>query len=498
MKLTITKRLVLYFTATLLVFAAVIGILFSVLFTTTMARHNREDLERRANNIAATLSTFLEGRTLSADGEQKHQGQGMGQGGGFGAFLRLADELTVGEVWLVDKESNLITSGMHGTEVNQAALPPDGEALIANALAGRTGFSESFSEAVGTRSFTVSVPAYGSDGTVIAAVLVHAPAQGMQESLRSGLWILGVSLVVALALAAIIAVLLSRRFIRPINEINAAAGRLAEGDYSSKTSVDQQDEIGELARTMNQLSLRLCDAREQQERLEEERQTFYADISHELRTPVTVIRGSLEALKDGKIRGDEEMERYYAQLLSEVSYMQKMVNDLLDFSRLKNQNYALDMEWINLADVLSDAVRSIRRIAEVRGVAVRYRSDIAVIGVHGNYEKLRQMFSIVLDNAVKFSPEGQVVSVDVTQVDDRFIVSIEDHGSGIEESDLPHVFERFYRDTTDRNTAGTGIGLAIAAQVAERHNIQVQLESQIGVGTRFRFVVARRDGEFSE
>lgn len=485
MKGSITKRLILYFTCTLLAFAVIIGILFSLLFTGTMTQHNKEDLEKRANVIASTLSGFLEGDTLSSGG--KGPGHGNGQGG-FGAFLKLADELAMGEVWLVDINTSLITRGEHSETVTKDSLPTDGDHLIADALGGKTGFSESFSEAVGTKSITVCVPAFGTDGNVLAAVLLHAPVSGIQESMQSGLWILAVSLAVALVLSVFIAVLLSKRFIRPIKAISATAKQLTDGDYTGKTAVRQADEIGELASTMDVLSGRLLAAQSQQEQLEAERQAFYADVSHELRTPLTVMRGSLEALKDGKIKVEEKQQEYYSQMIAETTYMQNMVNDLLDFSKLKNHDYTLNKEQLNLSDVLSDAVRSIRRIAEQKRIEIKYENPVSILKIQGNYEKLRQMFLIVLDNAVKFSPKDEIISVSTQKEKNSFIISICDKGSGIDSPDLPYIFDRFYKDKTDENNSGTGIGLAIAKQIADRHSIEIIVNSEKGQGTCFLLV----------
>ena len=124
--------------------------------------------------------------------------------------------------------------------------------------------------------------------------------------------------------------------------------KLASGEYEEKTHVHSQDEIGQLARDVDALAQKLQAAREQQERLEKERQAFYTDVSHELRTPVTVMRGSLEALRDGKVEKEGDIQAYYDRLIAETAYMQHMVNDLLDFSRMKNPDYQLDMQRLNL------------------------------------------------------------------------------------------------------------------------------------------------------
>lgn len=488
MRGSITKRLIFYFAGTLVVFAVIIGVVFSVLFTRTMTEHNKTDLKKRADTIAETLSGFLQGESLSG-GQGKGHGAGEKGQGGYGAFLRLADDMAMGEVWLVDSGKNLITNEMHSAGKTYGSLPDEGEALIDAALGGTVGFSESFSEAVGARTLTVCVPAYGKDKTVLAAVLVHAPMNGMQASLQSGLWILAVSLMAALVLSIVMAVLLSGRFIRPLKRIGVTAQKLADGDYSQKTGVRSADEIGRLAESVDILSDKLLKAEQRRADMDKEQQAFYADISHELRTPVTVMRGSLEAMRDGKIGEESRREAYYEEMISEAAYMQHMVNDLLDFSKLKNPDFNLSMEELNLSDVLSDAVRSMRRVAEKKQITLRYENPCALLRVNGSYEKLRQMFSIILDNAVKFSPQGDTVSALVTAEGSMCTVRIEDRGPGIDEKELPHLFERFYKGAAKQNPGGTGIGLAIAKQIADRHGIVIRVISKAGQGASFCFAI---------
>ncbi len=229
--------------------------------------------------------------------------------------------------------------------------------------------------------------------------------------MQAGLWILLLSTVVAAFLSVSAAILLSRRFTKPIRQIGITTRKLASGQYDEKTNVQSRDEIGQLAKDVDELAQKLQLAKEQQERLEKERQAFYTDVSHELRTPVTVMRGSLEALRDGKVEKEEEKQAYYDRLIDETAYMQHMVNDLLDFSRMKNPDYHLDMQGLNLPDVLSDAVRSMRRVGEKKQVSLVLTNPYPILVVTGSYEKLRQLFLILLDNAVKISPPHTQVEV---------------------------------------------------------------------------------------
>ncbi len=206
------------------------------------------------------------------------------------------------------------------------------------------------------------------------------------------------------------------------------------------------------------------------------------NISHELRTPVTVIRGSLEALCDEVVTAPEQVKAYHEQMRQEVLFLQRLVSDLLDLSRLQNTDFPIEQQEINLGELLSDAVRSANRLAQAKKISVRSPSDPSSVTVTGDYGRLRQMLLVILDNAIKFSPPES--EVDVTLADR--LVTIRDRGAGIAPADLPHIFDRFYRARTAENREGTGLGLAIAKQIADRHQLNIAVSSVLGEGTEFR------------
>ena len=265
--------------------------------------------------------------------------------------------------------------------------------------------------------------------------------------------------------------------------MNTSALRLSAGDYTAKTGVRQKDEIGMLANSIDQLSDRLLAAQSESERLEELRRSFVANISHELKTPVTVIRGSLEALCDGVITDPEQMQNYHRQMLKESLFLQRLINDLLDLSKLQNTEFQIEMQPLNLCDILSDAVRSAEHLAQKKEIELQLQLDVPALPITGDYGRLRQMLLIVLDNAIKFSPPHSTVELALS----NRVVSVTDHGKGIAADELPHIFDRFYKAASADNQTGSGLGLAIAKQIAERHGVAVAVTSTAGTGSRFTF-----------
>ena len=235
------------------------------------------------------------------------------------------------------------------------------------------------------------------------------------------------------------------------------------------------------------LENRLTEAVANAEAEREASRNFVSAVAHELRTPVAVIRGSLEALCDGIICEREQEKEYHRQMLNESIYLQRLVTDLLEFSRLQSKSFSIEREPVNVSDVVSDVCRSIRRIADEKGVSLERTENSPVYIVKGDYARLRQMLIVILDNAVKFTDKGGKVTVSEHTEDGKLYLTVTDTGIGISEEELPLIFVKFHRTVTGQNRNGTGLGLAIAKEIAERHGATVSVESTPGKGTSFTF-----------
>lgn len=338
---------------------------------------------------------------------------------------------------------------------------------------------EEFNPVLGELVVTVGVPVSDADGKVRAVVLLHSPVQGMRAAAWEGIRILILSCVVAMVLVFVLSMLFSWKFTKPLNKMRLVAEKMSEHDYTERCNIDQKDEIGQLAQTLDGLGQRLLEADEASRKLEQLRRDFIANISHELRTPVTVIRGSLEALCDKIVTSPQEVEDYHRQMLTETLFLQRLINDLLDLSRLQNTDFPIEKEPVNLCDVVQDAVRSSQRLGQQKNIAIELSLDTPVYIIEGDYGRLRQMLLIFLDNSIKFSPPQS--QIEVTLLGSRLTVT--DHGSGVKQEELPHVFDRFYKTRGETNKSGSGLGLAISKQISERHGIELSMTSIPGEAT---------------
>ena len=219
-------------------------------------------------------------------------------------------------------------------------------------------------------------------------------------------------------------------------------------------------------------------------RLEQLRRDFVANVSHEFRTPLTVIRGSLEALVDGTVEKSEDVKRYQQRMLSETRVLERLVGDLLELSRLQSGKITINKEKIHIPNLLADAVKSLQTIAEKKGIKIGYLAEQDMAPMLGDYDRLRQLFVIFLDNAIKYSPKNTKVSVETNYLGRNTLsVIIRDQGYGIAPDELAHIWDRFYKADNSRNSKGTGLGLAIAKHLLELQDALVTVQSEVGKGT---------------
>lgn len=487
MKNKISVKLTAYFSAALLIFSVVIGVIFMSLFKNNAINMHKRELENRALTIAETISELTEGSGLNfvnTHGRMMGMGGMMNMQGGLGSYLRNLDDIAMADAWIVDENLNLLTTGtMAHMQYSYADLPEDADVVVKDAFKGNTTFSEGFSKLLDTPTITVGTP-INSDNEIIGALLIHSPVKGIDNAIGEGFKILIFSIIIALVVSFILSASLALTFTKPLKRMKDAALLLTEGNYAAKTGVKQSDEIGELAGTIDILSERLDKAGQESEKLQKQRQDFITNISHELRTPVTVIRGSLEALCDGIIKEPERIKDYHEQMLNESKSLERLVNDLLELSRLQNADFKIVMHETNVCDVLKDSVRSASNIAHTKNIKIEYAQDRDVFMINGDYGRLRQMFMTVIDNAVKFSFENSKIYIDLNNRS----ITIKDEGIGISKEELPYIFDRYYRVKSVVNKSGTGLGLTIAKQIALRHNIDLTAESEQNVGTTFKFV----------
>jgi two-component system phosphate regulon sensor histidine kinase PhoR len=224
-------------------------------------------------------------------------------------------------------------------------------------------------------------------------------------------------------------------------------------------------------------------------RAERLRRELTANISHELRTPLTSIKGFTETLLEGAIADEEACRRFLAIIDSEAARLMKLVDDLMDLSRLESRAVSMEPAPVRLDALVTGALSGMRPQADRRRITLRETTDPAI--VMADRDRILQVLTNLLDNAIKFTPEGGTVDVSVTSTPAGAVVSVTDTGRGIPADDLPRIFNRFYRvdRSRSRGAGGTGLGLAIAKHIVEAHGGRISVASRVNAGSTFAFTL---------
>jgi signal transduction histidine kinase len=296
--------------------------------------------------------------------------------------------------------------------------------------------------------------------------------------------LLGLASVLITLAVMLFAWLLAENLSRPIQELTQAATQLAGGDLETRVQPSGAQEVQHLGQAFNLMAGRL------QNNVNELR-SFVANASHELRTPLTIVKLRVEALRGGAKDDPGVAERFLEDIESEVDRLARMVNDLLDLSRMEAGLTVKDRAFLDLGTVASEVYESFTIRAERAGVKTRLVIEPGLPPVEGDEGQLRRVFYNLLDNAIKFSPPEGVVELSVLSGKNRRSIRlmVKDSGPGIAAEHLPHIFERFYRVDATRprhtTTKGSGLGLAIAKSIVENHGGQIGVSSQPGKGSTF-------------
>ena len=281
------------------------------------------------------------------------------------------------------------------------------------------------------------------------------------------------------------AIFFSRMLVRPIIKIKEAALVLAAGKYGHKTGIVRRDELGSLAESMDTLSDRLVEAEQYRESIEQNRRDFFSNVSHELRTPIAVVKGYADTLVDGYVKEPEKQREYVERIQNECGSMERLVSDLLILSRMQNPDYELNMEVLNVIAVAQDAMRSIRILMAEKKLTGTVEYSDACSLIMGDYDRIRQLFLILLQNAVKYSDEETSIDVYIERKEETIITTVRDYGSVIPKEEWEHIFEKFYRASNHGEKDGSGLGLVVADHIVKRHNGNIRVESDEKKGTCF-------------
>jgi signal transduction histidine kinase len=286
------------------------------------------------------------------------------------------------------------------------------------------------------------------------------------------------SVVVGASTAGALSYLISKRIVQPLIQMEEITKKFAAGHLEERVPPNEIPEVDQLAVSFNRMAATLED-------IEQRRRELVSDLSHELRTPLTVLKGYLEGLADGTIEPSSDI---YQRLSRETSRMQRLVNDLQELSKMEAGYLPIDARPLELRSLLASIVQRFADQLLDNNPQLRLDCPPDIPRVMADPERVEQIVVNLLGNALRYTVEG-FVTVKVQVEGDKVWTAVIDTGTGIAEADLPHVFERFWRAdrSRDRHSGGTGIGLAICRRLVDLHGGTIEVQSQLGKGTTFRF-----------
>lgn len=467
-------RVLVYFSLVLLVFTILIGLMFT--------RFNRTNIVGAYKQQLGDLATGVAKRTSQAvrDNESEE----------FLDYLRAVEDfgkLQNIDIWIVANETCKKPLGPAYTnvELTGMTIPAETKSILQSAFAGRKKNYSDYDDIYQTVMLHLAVPVRDKNGDVTGAVVVSGPMEMQENTVVQYEKYMLICIAVGAILAFALAFYFSRQIVHPIIRIKEAALILAAGEYAHKTGVSRRDELGALAESMDTLSDKLVEAEEFREDLEQSRRDFFSNVSHELRTPIAVMKGYADALADGYVPDAGKQKEYFERIRSECNSMERLVSDLLILSRMQNPDYELNKEVLNVIAVAQDAMRSMRILMkekELQGT-VTYEDECSLID--GDYDRIRQLFTILLQNAVKYSYEGTDITVQITREEGVITAVVQDFGSLIPEEEWGNVFEKFYRASNHGEKEGSGLGLVVAKNIVERHGGHIFVRSDEKNGTCF-------------
>lgn len=341
--------------------------------------------------------------------------------------------------------------------------------------------------AEGASGFTMVVPGtpvpspsgLGRAGTIFSAALPRALTAGSltRPFDRFLLW----GGLLAIGIAVLLTVLLSRRMLAPVHALSATARRLGRGDFSQRVDIKDRGEIGELARTFNSMA-------EDLERTETLRRNLVADTAHELRTPLANVRGYLEAVRDNVVQPDAAT---IASIYEEVLLLSRLIDDLQELALSDAGQLRLVRQPEDMNAIFQQTVEAAQARAGKKGITLAAMPTASLPPCDVDAQRIKQVLLNLLDNAIAHTPSGGTVTIGARSVNGSVEVSVTDTGEGIPPADLPNIFERFYRvdPSRTRATGGHGLGLTIARRLVEAHGGRIWAESQVGAGSRFTFTI---------
>lgn len=470
MKKGLFSKMVLTYTIIIAVSFVIVATFLSFWYKDYYYNQEKKQMIAGANALKPYCLERLEGVRRSED---------------FGSILELNSKIYNADIILIDylgfvlQVSNEKLSGLKGSI--DSGIKKDMEELRLM----RPVTKEGMIGVVNSNSgYTLEIPVAKGNGEFVGAIVMSTASNGAKDSLPEVYAIIWISAVAAIIISCIITYYFSQKIIiKPLEQINCVAGKIAKGEVGKRVTINSNDEIGELAKSFNSMADSL-------EEVEKNRREFISNVSHELRSPITSIKGFISGILDGVI--PKEKEDYYLSIAyEEIQRLTRLINDLLDLSAIESGKFKLNIGRVDINEIIRlTVIKSETRIKDKKlNVEVCFGEDMQFAA--GDRDRIIQVLTNLLDNAIKYVNEGGNIVITSKARAEKVFVSIFNDGPTISREDAKHIWERFYKSDKSRTTkVSTGLGLPIVRNILTQHGEDIWVENNED-GVTFIFTLKR-------
>ena len=396
--------------------------------------------------------------------------------------LEYYSETLAASIWITDEKGIVVAS-------SRAASHPQApkNVLFLNQdfdLNTMQTFSGDFFGHFDTDVVTVAIPINVNDA-LGGMIIMHSTEEELKDLQGKVIQAIYIPFLVMLIISFALLGLISGRIMRPIKKIHAAAEQYSKGNFDVKLDIKSDNEIGQLAASLEYMASELS-------KLEEYRKDFISNISHDFRSPLTSIKGYVQAIQDGTIP-PEKQDRYLNIIVNETNRLSKLTTGLLELNKFDSYGIWLVAKDFDVLALVRMVMNSYEGKCIEKGVKIWLNNHCEKTMVHGDKTKIQQVIYNLVDNAIKFTPEGKSIYITLTDKNDKLFVSVKDEGCGIPKEDIQKIWVRFYKADASRgkDKQGTGLGLSITKEIIKAHNENINVVSTEGVGTEFTFSLAK-------
>ncbi len=392
--------------------------------------------------------------------------------------LRSLEKFANTRIWILDRKG--IIYGVSSNEKEWIGTQITAQEML-DALDGKIIVKKGiYDEGGETPMITVGMPIF-INGVVVNAIIMHSPIYEVTNAIAETHKIIWSAMGISLLIAIIILYIVSKKLASPLQSMEKAAKLLAQGDFSQRAEIYTNDEIGRVTTTFNYMA-------EQLQTIEENRRNFISAIAHELRSPLTLIRGFVQGIVDGTIPS-QESDRYLDIILKETTRLSKLISNLLDLQKMESDEYPISPQEFEINELILRTLIKYEEEIEKREIDVNLELYNEKVKVLADKDAIEQVINNLLENSMKFIKDQGRLNIKTTMEGKRVWVEIKDNGIGISQKDMTDIWKKFFKadKSRDRNKNGTGLGLYIVKRIIDRHGEEIKVESELGKGSAFVF-----------